>query len=108
MNELGLPVEYISVNEWGESHFDNLSTFEEEVMDFLMVYHCRSDKEAEKAIEQMEDGELKEMIQRLFPIFKDADALDRVRLGDLDPAYLRTKEARKRVEFAQNVFSFLE
>lgn len=107
-NELVLPLEYISVNEWGESHFDYLNSVEEEVVDFLMDYHCRSDSEANKAIEQMEDGEQKEMIQRLFPIFKDADALDRVRLGDLDPAYLRTKEARKRVEFARNVFSFLE
>lgn len=107
-SDLDLPSEYFTVNEWDEVDMDYLTMEEEEALHFIMVYHCKSDKDAEKAVEEMEDGEQKDMIQRLLPIFKDADALDRVRLGDLDPAYLRTKEARQRVRFAHDVLSFLE
>ncbi len=40
-----------------------------------------------------------------YHIFKDADALDRVRLGenDLDPSYLRTEEARNLIPFASDL-----
>ena len=41
---------------------------------------------------------------RLTSLLKDADGLDRVRLGDLDPRYLRNAEARTMVEFAQALF----
>ena len=41
---------------------------------------------------------------RLTSLLKDADGLDRVRLGDLDPRYLRNPEARTMVEFAQALF----
>ena len=37
-------------------------------------------------------------------LLKDADALDRVRLGDLDPSYLRHPEARTMVGFAQELY----
>ena len=37
-------------------------------------------------------------------LVKDADGLDRVRLGDLDPRYLRHPEARVMVPFAQELF----
>ncbi len=33
-------------------------------------------------------------------VFKDADGLDRVRVGLLDPSYLRTEEARGMVNVA--------
>ena len=41
---------------------------------------------------------------RLTALLKDADGLDRVRLGDLDPRYLRFKEARAMVAFAEELF----
>ena len=41
---------------------------------------------------------------RLTSLLKDADALDRVRLSDLDPKYLRNKEALRMVPFAQALF----
>ena len=41
---------------------------------------------------------------RLTALLKDADALDRVRLGDLDPSYLRHPEAREMVGFAEELF----
>ncbi len=40
----------------------------------------------------------------LIALLKDADGLDRVRLGDLDPRYLRHPEARAMVPFAQELF----
>jgi len=41
---------------------------------------------------------------RLTSLLKDADGLDRVRLGDLDPQYLRNPQAREMVGFAEALF----
>jgi hypothetical protein len=41
---------------------------------------------------------------RLTSLLKDADGLDRVRLGDLNPDYLRNPQARDMVGFAQILF----
>jgi hypothetical protein len=41
---------------------------------------------------------------RLTSLLKDADALDRVRLGDLDPRYLRNVDAQSMAGFAQALF----
>lgn len=40
----------------------------------------------------------------LIALLKDADGLDRVRLGDLDPRYLRHPESKAMVPFAQALF----
>lgn len=40
----------------------------------------------------------------LIALLKDADGLDRVRLGDLDPRYLRHPQAREMIPFAQELF----
>ncbi|HQZ41111.1 MAG TPA: hypothetical protein PLH72_18965 [Vicinamibacterales bacterium] len=40
----------------------------------------------------------------LTALLKDADGLDRVRLGDLDPRYLRHPEAHGMIDFAQALF----
>ncbi len=36
-------------------------------------------------------------------LLKDADGLDRVRIGDLDPRYLRTSEALEMLDFAEQL-----
>jgi hypothetical protein len=41
---------------------------------------------------------------RLTTLLKDADALDRVRLGDLNPHLLRHDKAREMIPFAQTLF----
>ena len=41
---------------------------------------------------------------RLTSLLKDADGLDRVRLYDLDPRYLRNPQAREMVDFARALF----
>lgn len=40
----------------------------------------------------------------LIALLKDADGLDRVRLGDLDQRYLRNPESKRMVPFAQALF----
>lgn len=42
--------------------------------------------------------------KRIAQLLKDADGLDRVRLGDLNPAYLRREASKRRVALAQRVF----
>ena len=37
-------------------------------------------------------------------ILKDADALDRCRIGDLNPAYLRYSESRSLVEIIEDIY----
>lgn len=44
----------------------------------------------------------------LIALLKDADGLDRVRLGDLDPNRLRNPEARRMVRFAQALFDAVD
>jgi len=41
---------------------------------------------------------------RLTSLLKDADGLDRVRLGDLDPLFLRNDESRAMVPFAHALY----
>ena len=70
----------------------------------VMAYHDRDDSEGIRVIHsrtpQEPDGAL------LYQIFKDADALDRFRLGPggFDPKYLRTNEAQELVEYAKSVW----
>src|SRR4051794_20028770 len=42
---------------------------------------------------------------RLASLLKDADGLDRVRFGDLDPRYLRHAESKTMVAFAERLFA---
>jgi hypothetical protein len=41
---------------------------------------------------------------RLVALLKDADGLDRVRLGDLDPKFLRLPQSKPMMSFAQQLF----
>ena len=41
----------------------------------------------------------------LLSLLKDADALDRVRFGDLEPSYLRWEPTKKMVQFAQDLYN---
>lgn len=67
----------------------------------MMKYHDIDDDASKKAIAKEYVGELSDMY-RLYNIFKDADALDRWRLGPLglDPKFLRTSKAKTMSDFA--------
>ena len=72
--------------------------FDERVY-LVMAFHDRDDALGEAALAEQEDGVL------LYHIFKDADALDRFRLGSngLDVRYLRTVEAKSLYSYAKQV-----
>jgi len=56
----------------------------------IIKNHCLSDFEIEKNVNDLH-------LKRLIYIFKDADALDRIRFNDLDKNKLRTKTAKEYV-----------
>lgn len=70
----------------------------------IMSGHDRPDNVWTKIIMARFGNEAKSATE-LYHIFKDADALDRWRLGDfgLDPKFLRTDSARKSIDFARRL-----
>lgn len=65
--------------------------------------HARPDDQAENILRQFCPDDMEAAMQ-LTRLLKDADNLDRVRLGDLNPAFLRTDTAKGLTEFAKNLF----
>ena len=61
---------------------------ENKVVRFLATYHCRSDADAKRYWKRAFTGEEAESVWRAFCILKDADALDRVRFGNLSRDFL--------------------
>lgn len=70
----------------------------------IMKYHDRDDEAGMEAIANARPED-KEQAIRLYGIFKDADALDRFRLGanGLDTRFLRNPEAMLLVDFARDL-----
>lgn len=67
----------------------------DEPTDALIRYHSRGDQAARS---------LPSSLQRLLWILKDADALDRVRSGDLDVSFLRFPESSDLVGLAEDLW----
>ena len=65
--------------------------------------HSRRDKELETIIDGYAAADRRRAIM-LAQLLKDSDGLDRVRLGDLDPKYLRRDASRQRAGLARAVF----
>lgn len=81
---------------------------------YAITHHCGSQKYGESAASfvtypvQSAGDPLFELVDaesalRVFRLLKDADALDRVRLGDLDTSYLRYDVSRTRVDRAREL-----
>lgn len=70
----------------------------------MMRYHDIDDKRGKIGIKRDFYGSLPRMF-KLYDIFKDADALDRWRLGNhgLDPKYLRTEQAKTMLEYSHRI-----
>lgn len=67
------------------------------IVEFLIEYHAIDDRFGYRELNNNPDLlDKAETVKLLFEIFKDADALDRVRFGisQLDLGYLRTEEAK--------------
>jgi HD superfamily phosphodiesterase len=65
-----------------------------------VTHHSGSEPHGERAARWLPEPDA---ALRVFRILKDADGLDRVRLGDLDPSYLRLEPSRRRVERASQL-----
>ena len=70
----------------------------------MMKYHDIDDMRGKVGIKRDFYGSLPRMLM-LYDIFKDADALDRWRLGSggLDPKYLRTRQAKAMLEYSHRI-----
>lgn len=68
----------------------------------IMRYHDMADNQGIEAIGKQYPTDAAR-VKKLYAIFKDADALDRFRLGDdgLDPNYLRTESSKKMIDSAR-------
>jgi hypothetical protein len=77
------------------------------ILQFIMENHCIDDKKGLANLEKypIED---KNRAIRLYQILKDADGLDRVRLGDLDINYLRLPISKRLVLVAQQTYRNLK
>lgn len=65
--------------------------------------HSRRDADMDQVLAKYAPENLPRC-RRLAILLKDADGLDRVRIGDLDPDYMRTPSAKRLVPFAEELF----
>jgi hypothetical protein len=82
---------------WGLPDFNNLT------IHFIIANHCVDDSRFNKALNSYNIDDKKEATY-LLRLFKDADNLDRFRIGDFDPAYLRNKSSRNLVRKAAQLY----
>ncbi len=77
------------------------------IADFIVQHHCLSD---ETSLEKLDKSDVKDKkrTERLYGIFKDLDALDRVRFNgvDLDVKYFRNKEIKKKLFIAAGLVKY--
>lgn len=79
----------------------------DDVLNYLMTFHCRDDEEAKVELSRFPETD-RPAIWKCLCALKDADALDRVRLGMwgyLDPAFLRFKYSRRLIGVAKELHS---
>lgn len=85
----------------------DVQTQDDQVLLRLIVEsHCIGDREALAGISTYGVRD-PERARTLLTIFKDADGLDRVRLGDLDPRYLRNPFARRLVPVSNDLLKLI-
>ncbi|NTU72128.1 MAG: HD domain-containing protein [Coriobacteriia bacterium] len=71
-----------------------------EVALFVVTHHCGSEEHAKLGAGWLPEPDDSWTV---FKILKDSDALDRVRLGDLNPDLLRFQESRGRIPIAHEM-----
>lgn len=77
------------------------------ILQFIMENHCIDDKKGLANLEKYPIEDKNRAIW-LYQILKDADGLDRVRLGDLDINYLRLPISKRLVLVAQQTYRNLK
>jgi hypothetical protein len=77
---------------------------EQEILRFLIQNHAIPDQSAYKKFDRYGIKNIDRTI-RLYNAFKDADGLDRVRIRDLNPEYLRTGSAQRLLLAAHQLYN---
>ena len=77
---------------------------EQEILRFLIQNHAIPDQSAYKKLNHYELSDIDRTL-RLYDAFKDADGLDRVRIKDLNPEYLRTASAHRLLLAAHQLYN---
>ncbi|MEN6326400.1 MAG: hypothetical protein ABFD18_09395, partial [Syntrophomonas sp.] len=77
---------------------------DQEILRFLVQNHAIPDQSAYKKLNHYDLGDVDRTL-RLYDAFKDADGLDRVRIKDLNPEYLRTRSAYRLILAAHQLYS---
>jgi hypothetical protein len=92
-----------------ESHSLPLDCEDEDlqIANFIMRYHAMDDEIGLDYLKGCDEIQDKRRAEKLFRIFKDADGLDRVRTGDLDPEYLRNEYAKRLILVAKEFFNHI-
>ena len=70
------------------------------IMRYVITNHSLDDD----CIHKHQDGQCPDTAKLYLQLMKDADALDRVRINDLDERYLRNQYSKSLVHFAQELF----
>jgi len=76
---------------------------EQETIRFIIEKHAVADKTALKQLSKYNPKGIEHTL-KLYNIFKDADGLDRVRINDLNPDYLRSPSAQKLLLLAHQLY----
>jgi len=77
---------------------------EQEILKFLIHNHAIPDQSAYKKLNYYKLTDVDRTL-RLYDAFKDADGLDRVRIKDLNPEYLRTASAHRLLLAAHQLYN---
>lgn len=78
---------------------EGFSVEDENILKYVVHNHCINDKYTKDNIDSFSIKD-KQRATRLLMAFKDSDGLDRVRIGDLDPSYLRTESSKGLIDLA--------
>lgn len=74
------------------------------IINFIIKGHCINDSNAISSISDYEISDIKHAVN-IFKLFKDCDALDRVRIDMLDENYLRYEQSKKHISLAWELFN---
>lgn len=75
---------------------------ERETIRFIIELHAVSDPAAHRQLNKYELNDVEHTL-KLYNLFKDADGLDRVRINDLNPEYLRSPGAHRLILLAHQL-----
>lgn len=107
LHDIGRVHDYVDINhgrravekiEFEELNPLELSNKDLDIVNKIIYNHCIDDNKIK------EDNDY---VLKLIRVFKDCDALDRVRIADLDPNYLRFEESKNLINYAEELIDYI-